>query len=52
MEGKLGKYTLRIQNDSRNMNGSIMLNIPAKMRPYLTKRRQHLEGALSLFALN
>jgi len=52
MEEKLGKYMLRIRNDSRNMNGSVMLNIPAKLRTYLTKRRQRLEGALSLFALN
>jgi len=52
MEGKLGKYMLRIRNDSRNMNGSIMLIIPAKLRPYLTKRRQHLEAARSLFTLN
>jgi hypothetical protein len=52
MEGKLGKYALRIRNDSRSMNGSEMLIIPAKLRPYLKKRRQHLEAARSLFTLN
>jgi hypothetical protein len=52
MEEKLGKYMFRIRNCSRYMKGSIMLNIPARLRPYLKKGRHRLEGALSLFALN